>query len=160
VALVYLVQHAEKEPGPGDPGLTTAGREQVDRFARWLYSSPSWRAQETARLIAAVLGVAITTDPRLRERMNWDGSRTIEAFLDDWRRSVMDRDFIPPDGESSRQAGDRMRAFVREVSDLNGTVVAVTHGGATTDVLRTLLGDDELPSGLLRTAFLPAQLRQ
>jgi broad specificity phosphatase PhoE len=33
---------------------------------------------------------------------------------------------------------------------LEGTVVAVTHGGVTIDLLRTLLGDESLPALLLR----------
>ena len=48
MTLIYLVQHGEKEPGPGDPGLTDTGREQAGRIARRLhplgltavYSSP------------------------------------------------------------------------------------------------------------------------
>ncbi|MGN6794750.1 MAG: histidine phosphatase family protein [Streptosporangiaceae bacterium] len=166
MALVYLLQHAEKEAGPGDPGLTATGRAQAGRVARWLkgrdvqrlYSSPLRRARETADVIAALLGLAITTEPRLRERANWDGSCAFETFLDDWRRSVMNRDFIPPGGDSSRQAGDRMRAVLADFSGLQGTVVAVTHGGATTDALRTLLGDDKMPIGLLRDGIPPCAI--
>jgi broad specificity phosphatase PhoE len=161
VALVYLMQHAEKEAGPGDPGLSAVGREQAARVARWLrardvlglYSSPLRRARETAEAIAAATGLAITLEPRLRERLNWDGSCAFETFMDDWQRSVKDREFIPPGGDSSRQAGERMRAFLEDVSAQRGTVVAVTHGGATTDLLRTLIGDDELPMRLLRDGF-------
>jgi hypothetical protein len=29
VTLAYVVQHGEKEPLPGDPGLTGTGREQA-----------------------------------------------------------------------------------------------------------------------------------
>jgi broad specificity phosphatase PhoE len=52
VALVYLVQHAEKRLDPGDPELTDRGRDQATRMAEWLsrskvcavYSSPLKRA--------------------------------------------------------------------------------------------------------------------
>jgi broad specificity phosphatase PhoE len=37
MALAYLVQHGEKEPLPGDPGLTPAGRQQASRTGRWLH---------------------------------------------------------------------------------------------------------------------------
>jgi len=37
VTLVYLVQHGEKEPLPGDPGLTRTGREQATHTGRWLH---------------------------------------------------------------------------------------------------------------------------
>jgi broad specificity phosphatase PhoE len=158
MALVYLLQHAEKEACPGDPGLTAVGRKQADGVARWLqargvtgvYSSPLRRAAETAGVIARGLGLGFAIDARLRERVNWDGGCTFQTFLANWQRSVRDRDFVPPGGDSSRQAGDRMRAFLQDLTAQQGTVVAVTHGGVTTDLLRTLLGDDQLPSRLLR----------
>jgi hypothetical protein len=36
MTVIYLVQHGEKEPLPGDPGLTGAGRDQALRTARWM----------------------------------------------------------------------------------------------------------------------------
>src|SRR6266566_1563213 len=36
MALVYLVQHGDKEPLPGDPGLTAWGRRQAAVTGRWL----------------------------------------------------------------------------------------------------------------------------
>jgi len=42
-----------------------------------------------------------------------------------------------------------MLAFVGGLAGRSGPVAAVTHGGVTTDLLRTLLSDDALPSGLL-----------
>ena len=51
-----------------------------------------------------------------------------------------------------------MRAFLEHLSALQGTVVAVTHGGVTTDLLRTLLGDDELPGGMLRDGVPPCAI--
>ncbi|HEX7996327.1 MAG TPA: histidine phosphatase family protein, partial [Streptosporangiaceae bacterium] len=88
MALVYLVQHAEKAAGPGDPGLTAVGREQASVAARLfagrdvlrVYSSPLRRAAETAEVIAAGLGLNVALDARLRERVNWDGERTFQTF--------------------------------------------------------------------------------
>jgi broad specificity phosphatase PhoE len=157
VTLIYLVQHGDKEPGPGDPGLTALGTRQADLTARWLrerglqglYSSPLRRAQETAARIAAATDLAAQVDTRLRERLNWDGSQTFDAFLAEWRRSTDDRDFLLSNGESSLSAGKRMRSFVGDLTGKCGPVAAVTHGGVTTDLLRTLLGDDTLPPHLL-----------
>jgi len=117
VTLVYLVQHGEKEPLPGDPGLTRTGREQAVHTGRWLrslkisalYSSPMRRARETAEGIASITGLPIRCDTQLRERLNWDGSLPFEAFLDLWARTMRDRDWAPADGESSRQAGTRLQ---------------------------------------------------
>lgn len=116
MTLVYLVQHAEKQPGAGDPELTEYGRHQAARTGQWLsrgglgavYSSPLRRAWQTAQFIAAAIGLDIRRDDRLRERMNWDGSQPIEDFLADWTRSVHNRDFVPRTGDSSRHAATRL----------------------------------------------------
>ena len=148
--LIYLVQHGEQRPVSGDPGLTDVGREQAVRAGQWLrsvgvhslYSSPLRRAWQTAEGIASATGLEIVLDARLRERLNWDrGSLT--DFHADWSRSEHDRDFVPAGGDSSRQAGERLRAFIMDQSTSHGAVAAVTHGGATRDLLRMLLGDDD-----------------
>ena len=67
MTVVYLVQHGDKQPGPGDPGLTGLGRVQATRTGRWLdglgigalWTSPMRRARETAGCIAAVTGLAV-----------------------------------------------------------------------------------------------------
>ena len=162
MSLAYLVQHGEKEPLPGDPGLTPVGRQQASRTGRWLhscrvralYSSPMRRAGETADCIASVTGLAVQPDARLAERLNWDGSQPYEAFLALWARTASDRDFVPPGGGSSRQAGARLQAFLAGLAGGRGPVAVVTHGGITTDLLRDLLSDDALPPHLL-TAGIP-----
>jgi broad specificity phosphatase PhoE len=157
MTLIFLIQHGESETGPGDPGLTDAGRRQAGRTAQWLYgcglnavySSPQLRAVETAEHIAAAAGLRLWRDVRLRERLNWDGSQTFEQFLAEWDRSVLDRDFVPGRGDSSRQAAARLRGFLLDLAAEPGPVAAVTHGGVTADLLRTLVGDGGLPPGLL-----------
>jgi broad specificity phosphatase PhoE len=157
MTVVYLVQHGEKEPEPGDPGLTAAGREQAARTAQWLrdfglsavYSSPLKRAWETAENIASESGLAVRRDVRLRERANWDGDQPFDDFVAEWARCLVERDFVPGGGDSSRQAADRLRAFLLDVSAEPGSVVAVSHGGVIVDLLRTLLGDGAVPHTLL-----------
>ena len=87
--------------------------------------------------------------------MNWDETQTFEAFLADWDRSAQDRDFTLSNGESSRSAGERMRAFVAGLAGGPGPVAAVSHGGVTTDLLRTLLGDEALPPRVLAGGIPP-----
>ena len=36
MTVVYLIQHGDKQPGPGDPGLTELGRTQATQTGRWL----------------------------------------------------------------------------------------------------------------------------
>jgi broad specificity phosphatase PhoE len=157
VTRIYLVQHGDKDRTPGDPGLTELGRRQAQVTARWLramglrevHSSPLRRARETAEAIARAAGLAVRTDSRLRERVNWDGTQTLAAFLAEWDRSTHDRDFVLGNGESSRSAGERLRGFLAAHTGGSGQIAAVAHGGVTTDLLRTLLGDAVLPPRLL-----------
>ena len=163
MTLAYLVQHGEKEPLPGDPGLTGTGLEQATRTGRWLrdlgmralFSSPMRRARETAEGIASVTGLEIRPDARLRERLNWDGSLPFDAFLALWARTMRDRDWVPADGESSRQAGARLRQFLADLAGTPGPVAVVTHGGITLDLLRNLLGDDGVPPPMLAAGVPP-----
>jgi broad specificity phosphatase PhoE len=156
VTVIYVVQHGDKERVPGDPGLTELGRDQAAAAARCLsgaglralFSSPLRRARETATAIAAVTGLPVLLDDRLRERLNWDGTQTFDAFRADWDRSTHDRDYVLGNGESSRSAGERMRVFVAGLRAEPGPVAVVSHGGATIDLLRTLAGDAAPSAGL------------
>jgi broad specificity phosphatase PhoE len=158
VTVIYLVQHGEKEPVPGDPGLTALGREQAALTACWfervglaaLYSSPLRRARETAEPIARAAGQAVRVDSRLRERVNWQAGQPLGQFLADWDRSTRDRDLVLRNGESSRLAGERLRGFLAGLAGGPGPVAAVCHGGVTVDLLRTLAGDAALPPRLLQ----------
>jgi broad specificity phosphatase PhoE len=140
--LVLIVQHGEKEPIPGDRGLTDMGRRQAGSAGRWiserfsvegLWTSPLRRAAETASEVARCTGSAVRTDERLRERMNWAGpvSQPLEDFLAEWRRCWVDRSYVPTCGDSSSMAAER---FLAALDDLRGTgtvTVAVAHGGVT-----------------------------
>ena len=93
---VWIVQHGEKVAASGDPGLTDAGHAQAALVARTLsavgvstvWSSPLRRAVETAAHIEDALGLRSHVDARLRERMAWDGTQSLEAFLSDWARAT------------------------------------------------------------------------
>jgi broad specificity phosphatase PhoE len=115
VTLIYLVQHAQKQPGAGDPELTALGHDQAARTARWLsrvgliavHSSPQRRARQTAEAIAAASGLEVRLDDRLRERMNWDGRSPLSDFLAEWDRCTRDRDHVTdggPHGVTSTRA--------------------------------------------------------
>lgn len=158
VCRILIVQHGEKERQPGDPGLTTSGREQAEITADWLVqnhnvsrivSSPMRRAVETAAPLASAAEMEPTTDDRLRERMNWNDSAemSLDEFLTEWHQASSDRSFVPRFGDSSERAAERFLQTLRELADEadDGDVVAVVaHGGVTVDSLRTLLGDDAI----------------
>lgn len=152
---VVVVQHGEKMRAAGDPGLTETGVREAAAVAAWLvknsmevnsvWASPLKRAQQTAEPIAAAFGLAIQTDARLRERMNWDSESEIslEGFLDEWQRASEDRTYRPTVGDSSIAAGERFVAALVDIGRTtgDGTVVVDAHGGVTVDSLRTLVGD-------------------
>jgi broad specificity phosphatase PhoE len=149
-----IVQHAHKEPGAGDVGLSPRGQEQAEGVAQRLaglpitavYASPLRRARETAEPIARVAGRSVVEDERLRERMNWDGEESLEAFLGEWARATADRTYVPRWGESSDRVGERFSSLLEALAPKHRgeLVVLVSHGGATVDLLRTLYGDDHV----------------
>jgi broad specificity phosphatase PhoE len=160
--VILVVQHADKQRTPGDPGLSGLGQRQAEAVARHLagslaeppiglWGSPLRRARETAVPIAHAFGMAVTVDDRLRERMNWAGDEDLADFLDDWHRASADRSFVPRSGDSSAVAGQRFVACLRDIaaepaSTDAATAVVVTHGGVTVDGLRTMFGDAMLTS--------------
>ncbi len=176
---IVVVQHGEKVRVAGDPGLTDVGHEQAETTAAWIarsvgsdvaavVSSPLLHACQTAAPIAARLGLDVSTDDRLRERMNWtaDSGLELDAFLAEWERATADRTHVPPLGDSSVATADRMLAALDDLATTHAdrTVIVTSHGGATVDLLRTLLGDDavdveliaEGPSGCAITELVGA----
>jgi broad specificity phosphatase PhoE/ribonuclease HI len=148
---VLLVRHGQTEhsvdrrfSGRADPPLTDIGQAQAaalaDRLARWpkpidaIVASPLIRAQSTAAVVAAKLGLEVSTVEGLVETDfgDWDGHTMAEvrdrwpAEFAAWRDSD---DVAPPGGESMTEVGRRVR---RARDTLLAThpgqvVVAVTH---------------------------------
>lgn len=155
MAVVHLVQHTELRPGVRDPSLEVRRVAQATRAAKWLaadgtgalYATPRRDALVTAGIIAATCGLAVFRDDRLRDRLQWDEAPDSGA---DRERTTADRDYHPADGESSRQAGERLRGFLESLADDPRPVAAVTFSDVTVDLLRTLLGDDAVPEEILR----------
>src|SRR5690349_18194113 len=97
----HLVRHGQTTGEAGDPGLAPTGRAQADAIADYLarrpiqgvYASPLRRAQETAGVIAAAVGLDVVTEARLRERSNWGDvpGQSWDDFVAEWRRSIDDR---------------------------------------------------------------------
>ncbi|HET7559771.1 MAG TPA: histidine phosphatase family protein [Limnochordia bacterium] len=154
--IAHLVRHAEKAPGPGDPGITLRGRTQALRAAQRLapeqpaalFTSPQRRAAQTAAFMSARLGLVPRRDARLRERANWGDApgQSFADFVAEWERCNEDRERIPPGGDSARAAGERLDAFLREQwrRAPDATVIAVTHGGLIVDFLLNQMSRAEL----------------
>ena len=131
--------------GQADIGLDDVGRAQAARAAHALaalepavlWSSDLSRAQDTAAALAALTGLEVTLDKRLREVHvgSWEGllgeevdrvdpelSRRLRAGEDVRRSST---------GESTTEVGERVAEALAELADSapeGSTVVAACHG--------------------------------
>ena len=161
---LWLVRHGESTwnvaglaQGHNDLAeLTSRGLGQAsdaawqfrDRPIRAIYASDLRRALQTAAAFAAVLGLTVYADARLRERslgvLEGIPSAEIGAAvtgLDGGR--VADPDARPADGESVRDLYARAAEFIDELAgaaddDRAGDVLVVAHGG-TVRVLEAYL---------------------
>jgi broad specificity phosphatase PhoE len=156
MTIFYLVRHGKKEAVRGDAPLSPQGKREAQATAdvlralpiRAVYTSPLLRAKQTAALIAASCGLAVLEEARLRERANWGDlpGQSLAQFVEMWDRSTHDPTYIPPVGDSARQAGMRMDQLLREVAACTPSeqVVMVTHGGLITDFLVAVLPVEQL----------------
>ncbi len=153
-ARVILARHAESEDNVAStlsaavPGrdLTERGREQATALAESLrqdavshiYASPLTRARQTAEIVAAHTGAAITVLADLREfslGVHEGGEREHvvgsidEAFFAWLLDGDLDRRI--DGGESGREVLERFAAAMSDIADLNRgqCVLVVSHGG-------------------------------
>jgi broad specificity phosphatase PhoE len=141
--------------GQLDVALDDVGRAQAHAAAEVLaeaapvavVTSDLSRALETARPLAAASGVALTSDPRLRELDlgSWQGltaAQAQERYPEEYAAWRAGADVSRGGGETYRTAGERAAACLQEA--LSGvpageTLVAVTHGGTARAALGVLL---------------------
>lgn len=139
--------------GHADVGLDDVGRAQAAAAARHIaaghpdviVSSDLRRAADTAAALAAVTGLTVRRDPRLREQYfgDWQGLTNAEvrdAYPDTWARW---RRGEAPDAagiEGISALRERALAAMTDAAELGGTVVVVTHGGTAKQAMGSLLG--------------------
>jgi 2,3-bisphosphoglycerate-dependent phosphoglycerate mutase len=150
--VLWLVRHGESTwnvlglaQGQSDqPRLTPLGARQARYAANQLrgrpigavYASDLQRAVATVAPLAAALGLAITRDPRLRERslgiLEGTASVAVPPALSGVAGPrVIDPDAWPPDGESLRDLYRRVAAFADDLLSPGQPeeVAVVAHGG-------------------------------
>ncbi len=124
--------------------LTTLGRQQAAALAEALagrrvahvWTSTLARAVQTAEIVAARLGVGVTTRLGLREFGVGQHAGTpldLDPFLQTYLRWLDgELDERVAGAESGREIADRVGAVLREVADAHPgeTVLVVSHGGA------------------------------
>ena len=174
---IWLVRHAATAwtgvrwtGARSDPELSDAGRGAAEELAATLVdrlprgtpviSSPSRRAIETARPIAARLGVDVVIELDLREVDvgELDG-RTFDetaAAYPDLAKQVLaaDREIDWPGGERAADLATRAAEAWRHALDRagGGSLVLVSHGGVVGELVAALVPAD--PSE--ERAWLPA----
>ena len=159
---LWLVRHGESTwniaglaQGHNDEAeLTERGlRQAADAAAQFgyrpvraIYASDLRRAQQTAAAFAAVLGLPVYTDARLRERslgvLEGTAHKTIDSSVTGLADGlVIDPDTRPPAGESVRDLYVRAAAFCDDLAaglgggtfpglaGPDGDVLVVGHGG-------------------------------
>lgn len=165
--------------GHGDPPLNAEGLRQARRLARRLArrrvlaiaSSDLERCRQTAAVIAAPHGLAVHTDPRLREIHFGAVEGLTYAEAEARFPGAVGRVWSDPEGhafpggeglpELRRRVWEAVRAFAARIEGegRQGVGVVVTHGGPIRAVLSALWGcafwDAEVAPG----AMVPVELR-
>lgn len=163
VSRVLLWRHGRTEwnaegrfQGHQDPPLDEEGRNQAARAAPHLLaaglspedtvvvSSDLSRAAETAAVLAALVGVPLRLDERLREHGVgcWEGltrDEVADRFPEQYADWIAGRPVQGRGGEDVTQVGVRAMAALADLPKLR-TAVVVTHGGTAGRLLEALLG--------------------
>ncbi|HEX3513729.1 MAG TPA: histidine phosphatase family protein [Trebonia sp.] len=151
---LWLVRHGESTwntaglaQGHNDEAeLTERGRRQAAdaaaqfgyRPVRAIYASDLRRSQQTAAAFAAVLGLPVQLDARLRERclgvLEGIAHKSIsQSDLGHGDGRLFDPDVRPPAGESVRDLYQRAAAFCDDLAAGlragSGDVLVIAHGG-------------------------------
>ena len=145
---LVVARHGEAEYEPSDVDeehgtLSTLGRRQSEALGEALagrrvahvWTSPLARAVQTSEIVAARLGVGVTTRLGLRELDAGDlagptpDPDPFPGIVRSWRAG--DLDVRIPGGETGREIADRFGAVLQEVADAHPgeTVLVVSHGG-------------------------------
>ena len=150
---LFLVRHGQTDwnvegrwQGHADVPLNARGREQAAHVARSLaevglraiYSSDLSRARETAQALAAITGLGVQLDPRLREihQGEWQGllvTEIQERYGQEFHRRHDDPlNVAPPGGETVLQVKERVVAAIEDIVRQHPLerVAVVSHGFA------------------------------
>jgi broad specificity phosphatase PhoE len=139
---IILARHGETDwnlerrwQGHSDRPLNQTGLAQAEELAEQLagepiaavYSSDLLRAHETARVVAARLGLDVVAVPGLREREfgSWEGLRDVEV------EHRFPGAHGPPDGETRQEMLRRVLESLEAIAAAHDgeTVLVVCHGG-------------------------------
>ncbi|MDG2428658.1 MAG: histidine phosphatase family protein [Acidimicrobiales bacterium] len=155
--MLYVVRHGRTEAnaaglllGRLDPDLDHTGWAQARAAANALgpvdrvVSSPLLRARNTAGTFSLLDGKAVEIDERWIEMDygTFDGQPVANVSRKTWDVWRADLDWAPPEGESHRTLGIRVRAALEELHEESRTseIVVVTHVSPIKAALAWALG--------------------
>jgi probable phosphoglycerate mutase len=162
-SIFLLIRHGEAEGnaerrfiGQTPVPLSELGERQAsavaDRLASWpitrIISSDIPRALQTAEYLARATGLAVETEPGLREIANgeWSGllpGQIAERWPDLWARYRAGEDVQRPGGERWADVGRRAVAAIDRIAGdtAPGEMIGVfSHGGPIMQILRWAVG--------------------
>jgi probable phosphoglycerate mutase len=152
----YFLRHGEthfnrerRTQGQFDAKLNHRGRVQAQRAAEALrgepieriVASPLSRAHDTARAVAAVLGLEIATDPGLMECHLGDHQGQPHG---PWLREYFLGNYVPPNGERFEDFCTRIWAAMQRAVALGPNTLIVAHGGLWIAARRHVAVDPDL----------------
>jgi len=140
---VYVVRHCKAEGQAPDAQLTSVGIEQAEKLAElfldkeidFIISSPYERAYRSIKPLSDQIGIEITLDERLAERVLSNKNRP--DWRDMLRKTFDDLNLCYEGGESSYTAMSRAVAVVMEVLKSEyKNIVIVSHGNLISLLLK------------------------
>ncbi|GGG73327.1 histidine phosphatase family protein [Paenibacillus radicis (ex Gao et al. 2016)] len=140
---IYVVRHCKAEGQAPDARLTDDGAQQAEQLAQFfsdknidsIISSPFERACRTITPLAEKLGLEISTDERLAERVL--SGKNHADWRDMLRKTYDDLDLCYEGGESSNTAMSRASNVVLEALDrASQNIVLVSHGNLISLLLK------------------------
>jgi broad specificity phosphatase PhoE len=162
---IYLVRHGQsrwqvsREDNDWNSPLSELGRAQAERLSGWLaeapcldngshlqvaavHASPYLRSQQTAQPLAQTLGITLFTDDNLREAdfLVSDHLPQAESPGHPFPTYAVSADYA----RLKSQASEALAALVAAVESSQGPVLAVSHGGLISTLLRLAAGSDTI----------------
>jgi len=155
IKIFYLLRHGQRIKKIGDQPLSLLGKQQSMVTATYfsqqtidcLVASPLLRTRQTANFLQKKLQLPICIDTLIRERTNWgdDPYQTSENFMHNWKKAVIDRDWQPQVGDSSKVSGSRLESAIRHYANTDKKYfVFVTHGGIITDFILNIFPREKI----------------
>ncbi|WP_223594535.1 histidine phosphatase family protein [Neobacillus bataviensis] len=145
---IYVIRHCEAKGQQREARLTAKGVQQAETLAGFLsnmdidriISSPFVRAIESIQPVAERKDKKLELDDRLSEKIL--STRNLPDWLEKLREAFDDLDLKFDDGESSRDAMNRVTSVVEEIrqSDVENTLI-VTHGNLMALLLKKFQPD-------------------